>query len=176
MSTTSIMSETQISLEAMLPTGGWTLYFHPAKETRWHMDTYKKVCQVKTFRELAQMFAEVTSTDWARGKFFFCPDGIPPLMENAKNIRGGAYSLRVDRAIAGEVMNKYILAASLGKLMKESGNLVSCVRITPRRDFNILQVWNRDCQTHNLPAGMNQLDARIALGEVQYKPHVEKKI
>jgi hypothetical protein len=164
------------NLDAPLPSGGWILYFHPAKETRWHMDTYKKVCQVKTFRELAQMFAAISPTDWARGKFFFCPDGIPPLMENAKNIRGGAYSLRVDRAITGEVMNRYILAAVLGKLMKEEGNLVSCVRITPRRDFNILQVWNRDCQTYNLPAGMNQPDARIALGEVQYKPHVEKKI
>jgi hypothetical protein len=172
--TTSSM--TLPSLDSEIPNGGWTLYFHPAKETRWHIDTYKTVCHVKTFRDLAQMFAAVTPTDWARGKFFFCPDGIPPLMENAKNIRGGAYSLRVDRSIAGEVMSRYILAAALGKLMTTSGNLVSCVRITPRRDFNILQVWNRDCSTYNTPSTIHQPDARIAVGEVQYKPHVEKKI
>ena len=170
------VSETLPSLDSALPNGGWTLYFHPAKETRWHIDTYKTVCNMKTFRDLAQMFAAVTATDWARGKFFFCPDGIPPLMENAKNIRGGAYSLRVDRAIAGEVMSRYILAAALGKLMTTPGNLVSCVRITPRRDFNILQVWNRDCSTYNTPATIHQPDTRIAVGEVQYKPHVEKKI
>ena len=163
-------------LDSNIPTGGWTLYFHPAKETRWHMDTYKTVCHVKTFRELAQMFAAVTANDWARGKFFLCPEGIPPLMENAKNIRGGAYSLRVDRGIAGEVMCRYILAAVTGKLMKDKANLVSCVRITPRRDFNILQVWNRDCEKFNAASGLAIVDARIPESEVKYMPHVEKKI
>ena len=171
------MTDSQmISLDDKLPLGGWTLYFHPAKETRWHIDTYKTVCRVSTFRELAQMFAEVNSNDWARGKFFFTPDGIPPLMENSKNIRGGSYSLRVDRAMAGEVMQKYILSAVLGRLMNSSGNLVSCVRITPRRDFNILQVWNRDCQAYCYPSDISQPDSRIPQDEVQYKPHFEKKI
>ena len=163
-------------LDEHLPLGGWTLYFHPAKETRWHLDTYKTVTRVTTFRELAQMFAEITSTDWARGKFFFTPDGIPPLMENAKNIRGGSYSLRVDRTMAGDVMQKYILAAVIGRLMHDSANHVSCVRITPRRDFNILQVWNRDCQTYASPSDIGQPDTRIPPEEVQYKPHFEKKI
>jgi hypothetical protein len=163
-------------LDSSLPTGGWTLYFHPAKETRWHMDTYKVVATVKTFRELAELFATVTAQDWTRGKFFFTCEGIPPLMENARNIRGGAYSLRVDRASAGEIMQKYIVAAVLGRLTTGSDNKIHCVRITPRRDFNILQIWNTDCTKHNSPDGLESLDARIPKGEVMYKPHVEKKI
>ena len=174
--TTMDSSMSALNLDSPLPTGGWTLYFHPAKETRWHMDTYKLICTVKTFRELGQVFSAVTSNDWARGKFFFCVEGIPPLMENTRNIRGGAYSVRVDRAIAGEVMCRYILAAVLGRLMINPKNSVNCVRITPRRDFNILQVWNRDCQTFNKATDIGMPDSRIAPGEVQYKPHIEKKI
>lgn len=167
---------TPFNIDAPLPSGGWILYFHPAKETRWHMDTFKKVITVKTFRDLAHMFMAIKQSDWIRGKFFFTPEGIPPLMENAKNIRGGSYSVRVDRAIAGDLMQSYILASVLGKCLSETGDLVSCVRITPRRDFNILQVWNRDSQRFSKPEGLVIVDVRIPDGEVKYVPHVEKKI
>ncbi len=167
---------TSLNIDSSLPTGGWTLYFHPAKETRWHMDTYVLVSQIKTFRELAGVFNTMTSTDWARGKFFLTPEGIPPLMENARNIKGGSYSLRVDRTNAGEIMQRYILAAVLGRLAIDSDNKIHCIRITPRRDFNILQIWNRDCTKFNNPEGLISVDARIPKGEVQYKAHVEKKI
>ena len=139
------------------------------------MDTFKKVTTIKTFRDLAHMFVAVKQSDWVRGKFFFTPEGIPPLMENAKNIRGGSYSLRIDRSIAGELMQSYILAAVLGKCLT-GGDLVSCVRITPRRDFNILQIWNRDSQKFCSPDGLAIVDSRIPDGEVKYVPHVEKKI
>ena len=170
------METPALSLDTPLPTGGWTLYFHPAKEQRWHIDTYKVVATVRTYRQLAELFAAIRPTDWARSKFFICPEGIPPLMENSKNIRGGAYSLRVARDIVGEVMQRYILAAVIGQLTTNPENLVSCIRITPRRDFNILQVWNRDCQKFNTPCGLVQADVRIPREEVQYKPHIEKRI
>jgi hypothetical protein len=163
-------------LDTPLPSGGWTLYFHPAKETRWHMDTFKVVTKVATFRDLANVFAAVTPNDWNRGKFFFTPEGIPPLMENARNIRGGSYSLRVERVFAHEIMQRYIVAAVLGKCVKNPTDGVSCIRITPRRDFNILQIWNRDCQKFGSPDGLNILDSRIPNDEVKYVPHVEKKI
>ena len=164
------------NLDAPLPSGGWILYFHPAKENRWHMDTFKVVAKVNTFRDLAHVFTAVTPTDWIRGKFFFTPESIPPLMENARNIRGGSYSLRIDRAFAHEVMQKYMIAAVLGKCVKEDGDGVSCVRITPRRDFNILQVWNRDCGKFCDPGGLRIVDGRVPADEVKYMPHVEKKI
>lgn len=167
---------TPFSLESSLPSGGWILYFHPAKETRWHIDTFKVVAKVKTFQELGQVFATLVPADWARGKFFFTPEGTPPLMENAKNIRGGSYSLRVDRSFAGEILQKYMIAACLGRCFSNTNNQVSCVRITPRRDFNILQIWNRDCQQFNDPKALELVDSRIPEDEVKYMPHVEKKI
>ncbi len=140
------------------------------------MDTFKTVARLKTFRDLANVFAALTTNDLIRGKFFFTPEGIPPLMENAKNIRGGSYSMRVDRTQAPEIMKKYMIAAVLGKCVNTGGDEISCVRITPRRDFNILQVWNRDCQKFCDPAGLNLVDQRIPKDEVKYVPHVEKKI
>jgi len=163
-------------LDNSLPSGGWTLYFHPAKETRWHMDTFKVVAKVATFRDLANVFAAVTPNDWIRGKFFFTPEGIPPLMENARNIRGGSYSIRVERNIAHEIIQRYMIAAVLGKCVKEVGDGITCVRITPRRDFNILQIWNRDSQKFSSPLGLQLIDGRIPADEVKYVPHVEKKI
>ena len=97
-------------------------------------------------------------------------------MENARNIRGGSYSIRVDRTIASEVMQAYIVAAVLEKCVTTPGDAVSCVRITPRRDFNILQIWNRDSQKFSKPEGLAILDSRIPTNEVKYVPHVEKKI
>jgi len=163
------------TLDSSLPSGGWKLYIHPAKETRWHMDTFRMIATIRTYRDLANIFAAITPIDWSRGKFFFTPEDVPPLMENSKNIRGGSYSIRVDRNMAGELMQKYIVAAIHGLCLKK-GDVISCVRITPRRDFNILQIWNRDCQTFNNPNDLAILDAVVPAGEVKYVPHVEKKI
>jgi len=166
---------TTLTLDSSLPSGGWKLYIHPAKETRWHMDTFRMVATIRTYRDLANIFAAITPTDWSRGKFFFTPEDIPPLMENSKNIRGGSYSIRIDRNVAGDIMQKYIVAAIHGLCLKP-GDTISCVRITPRRDFNILQIWNRDCQHFNNPNDLSILDSHVPIGEVKYVPHVEKKI
>ena len=140
------------------------------------MDTFKCIYTLKTYRDLANIFAALTPTDWARGKFFFTPVDIPPLMENAKNIRGGSYSIRIDRANVGPIMQKYIVAAVLNQCFTSSDDKLSCVRITPRRDFNILQIWNRDCEKFCDPMGLTMLDTKIPHNEVKYVPHVEKKI
>lgn len=165
-----------IDLDSPLPSGAWTLYFHPAKENRWHMSTFKEIAKIKTYRDLANVFAAISPTDWARSKFFFTPDGIPPLFENYQNIRGGSYSLRVDRGLAGEYMQKYLLSAVLKSALTTPGDVLQCVRIKPQRDFNILQVWNKDCQTFNNPNGLIVIDSKIGKGEIKYCPHVEKKI
>ncbi len=165
-----------LSLDSPLPSGGWTLYFHPAKELRWHIDTFRVIAKLKTFRDLANVFAAFTATDWIRGKYFFTPEGTLPLMENAKNIRGGSYSFLADRAVAGDLYKKYMLAGILGKIFVKEGDQISCIRITPRRDYNIIQVWNRDCQKFNLPDGLAILDSSLSTAGVKYVPHVEKKI
>lgn len=177
MSESNTTSETSSpTLDTPFPSGGWKLYFHPAKETRWHMDTFKCIATMRTYRDLANIFAVLTPTDWARGKFFITPEDIPPLMENARNIRGGSYSIRIERANVGPIMQKYIISAILGICLTTPGDLLSCVRITPRRDFNILQIWNRDCEKFNNPAGLLILDPKIPTSEIKYVPHVEKKI
>ena len=73
-------------------------------------------------------------------------------------------------------MKTYIIAAVMKKITVNSEDEISCVRITPRRDFNILQIWNRDCQKFCNPNGLVVLDSRISHDEVKYVPHVEKKI
>lgn len=164
------------SLDSPLPSGGWALYFHPTKETRWHLDTFRKMGVAKTFRELGELMNCLNAQEWTRGKFFFTPEAIPPLMENAKNIRGGSYSLRANRDIAGQVYHRYMIAAVLENALTNKEDKISCVRITPRRDFNIIQIWNRDCEKFNSPEGLQLVDSRIPFGEVKYVPHVEKKI
>ena len=164
------------SLDTLLPSGGWTLYFHPTKETRWHKDTFKTIGTARTYRQFGELMNSMTHSEWTRGKFFFTPESIPPLMENAKNIRGGSYSLRANRDIAGAVYQRYMLAAILDACCKNPEDKVSCIRITPRRDFNIIQIWNRDCTTFSSPEGLLLVDERIPAGEVKYVPHVEKKI
>lgn len=165
-----------MNLNSPLPSGGWTLYLHPARESRWHMDTFKKIGTARTFRELLTLFECMTPLEWARGKFFFTPEAIPPLMENAKNIRGGSYSLRAARDIASSVYHRHVLAAVLDAATTVPEDKIQCVRITPRRDFNIIQIWNRDCERYSKPEGLRLVDERIPEGEVKYVPHVEKKI
>jgi len=73
-------------------------------------------------------------------------------------------------------MQRYMVAAVLNQCFTSPDDTLSCVRITPRRDFNILQIWNRDCEKFSNPLGLTILDPKIPPTEVKYVPHVEKKI
>ena len=174
----------EISLDAKLPSGTWTLYFHSPKEKRWTIDTFEKISSVGTVRETLILFKEL-GEKIKRGMYFFMKDPYPPLWENYQNIRGGSYSIRGGLEDGDDIYKKYVLGSMLNLVVSNPEDTVMGISISPkilgqgnqqRIGFFVIKVWNKDAERFNKPAGIQCLDTKVVLEGILYTPHVEKKM
>jgi Eukaryotic initiation factor 4E len=174
----------EIQLDAKLPSGEWTLYFHSLREKKWTIDTFQKVATVKTLGEALAIFKELDDK-LRRGMFFWMRDPFPPLWENYQNIRGGSYSVRGGQDEGVEYYKKYVLACMLKIATLNPEDAVMGVSISPkilgvgpsqRIGFYVIKIWNRDADKFNQVSGIQCVDKRITQADLLYTPHVEKKM
>jgi hypothetical protein len=178
------MSGMDVSLDAKLPSGTWTLYFHSPKEKRWTMDTFEIICTVSTLREVLSVFRELNEKI-KRGMYFFMKDPFPPLWENYQNIRGGSYSLRGGLEDGDELFKKYVIGSMLNLATSNPDDTIMGISISPKIlgqgpqqkiGFFVIKVWNRDAEKFNQPSGIQCLDTKVTTDGILYTPHVEKKM
>lgn len=165
-----------ISLDSKLPSGSWTLYFHSPDENKWDMSTFIKVGTSSTWREFHALYDKLTLRAVGEGMFFFMRDPIPPLWENAKNIRGGSYSFRTQRAESGDAFMNTAIACVFDKAMKDDSNRIHGISISPKKGFNIIKIWNTDSTKFKTPSDMNMFIDSVKVEEVMYTPFLEKKM
>jgi hypothetical protein len=179
------MSTLNTDLDAALPTGVWTLYFHAPREKRWTLDTFQPVAKFRTLRETLATFQEL-GEKLKRGMYFCMRDPVPPLWENYQNIRGGSYSLRGGPEEGVDYYKTYILGAMLGLATTTPEDQIMGVSISPkimstpsgayRVGFYVIKVWNKDSEKFRSRNGINLLHQKIAADDIMYTPHVEKKM
>jgi hypothetical protein len=172
-------------LDAPLPSGTWTFYFHAPREKRWTLDTFYPIAKVGTLRETLAIFQEL-GDKLKRGMFFCMRNPIPPLWENYQNIRGGSYSIRggIDEGV--EYYKTYILAAMLKKAGVSSSDNITGISISPkimsgpggsnRVGFYVIKIWNSDSEAFNKSSGIHILHQKLVPSDILYTPHVDKKM
>lgn len=165
-----------LTLDTPIPSGSWSLYFHAHDNPKWNLPSFTPVGTVKTWREFWSLIEGLRTDAIADGMFFFMRDPIPPLWENHQNIRGGSYSIRVQRKDAGETYVTYAIATMVGCLTKDAANTINGISISPKKGFNILKMWNTDAAHHKLPTDIHILTKEIRLEDIMYTPFVEKKM
>jgi hypothetical protein len=176
---------TETMLEAPLPSGTWTLYFHAPREKHWTINTFQPIAKLSTLKEALAVFQEL-GDKLKRGMYFCMLDPIPPLWENYQNIRGGSYSLRGGVEEGCDYYKSYILGAMLKKVTTSPEDQIVGISISPkimsgsggshRVGFYVIKVWNKDCEKFNSPSGINLLHPKLVPSDVLYTPHVEKKM
>jgi hypothetical protein len=178
------MESMEVSLDAKLPSGTWTLYFHSPKEKRWTMDTFDTICSVSTLREALSVFREL-GEKIKRGMYFFMKDPYPPLWENYQNIRGGSYSIRGSLEEGDDLYKRYVIGSMLNMAVSNSEDCVMGISISPkilgqggqqRIGFFVIKIWNKDAEKFHSPSGIRCLDAKVLTDGILYTPHVEKKM
>jgi hypothetical protein len=117
------------------------------------------------------------------GMLFIMKDTIPPLYENYANIKGGCYSLRINRLKASHYFMIYTISAMMGNVVNNSSiNQIQGVSISPKRIieknqyFNVIKIWNKDCTKFNSIENLIRLDNIHQHSDIIYTPHIEKKL
>ena len=179
------MSVSTAALDSPLPSGTWTLYFHAPREKRWTLDTFQPIAKMSTLRQALQVFQEL-GDKIKRGMYFCMRDPIPPLWENYQNIRGGSYSLRGSAEDGADYYRAYIVGAMTNQVAIDPEEQIVGISISPkimhepggthRVGFYVINVWNKNCEKYNNPAGIHLLHSKLVPADVLYTPHVDKKM
>jgi hypothetical protein len=173
-----------MNLDAPLPSGTWTLYFHAPKEKRWTLETFQAIATFATLREALSVLKEL-GDKLRRGMFFCMRDPIPPLWENFQNIRGGSYSLRGSADGGADTFKVYMMGAMMNQATV-ADDIITGVSISPKImngpngvqkvGFYIIKVWNKDCGKFYDPKGLAVLTEGQGPTDILYTPHVDKKM
>lgn len=164
------------ALDSAIPSGSWSLYYHSLAETKWSLATFQKVATMATWRDFWAVVEELSPASLADGMFFLMRDPIPPLWENAQNIYGGSYSMRIPKDSAGEAFVAYAIAAMIGEATTDAANGINGLSISPKRGFCIIKVWNKDCTRFKDPAELRLQWPTLHSADILYTPFVEKNM
>ena len=133
------------------PLGFWTLYYHASKEKRWSLDSFEKIGIVNTPHDVLLIFKELG--DKIKGGMFFWMRGdIPPLWENAQNIRGGSYSIRGSGDDGIRLFKIYTICGMLNKITIDTDDIINGITISPKLQgfgtqqkigYFIIKLWNQ---------------------------------
>ena len=174
--------DTTPSLESPLSTGSWTLYYHHPADHRWTLDSYQKIVTVTTWNEFFSCMNQLDENVLQNAMLFWMRNDIPPLYENHNNIRGGCYSLRVNRSKSSNYFLLYTIACMLGQAVSDKDNSIQGISISPKRVieksqvFNVIKIWNKDCTKYKDISQLIKLDNIQVTSEIIYTPHVQKKL
>lgn len=165
-----------MNLDTPFPSGSWTLYFHSNDENKWDMSTFISTGSMKNWRDWWTTIETLKDKSFMDGMFFLMRDPIPPLWENARNVRGGSYSYRISKASSGDAFISTAIACMLEKITKDSANIVNGISISPKRGFNIIKVWNTDCTAFNSTSDIEIVVDGVKVDDIMYSPFLEKKM
>ncbi len=181
----SILTEPQdiiMDLTTPFPTGSWTLYYHDPSDTKWTLESYKQIVSFNTLGQYFAIMKELGDISTQYGMIFCMRGNIPPLYENSNNIRGGCYSLRIVRNKSSNFFHYYAIACFMGQAVQDKENEIQGISISPKRimeknqSFNVIKVWNKDCQKYNKGGQLAVLGEVNTLCDIIYTPHIEKKL
>lgn len=168
-------SKAQIELSSIMDS--WTLYFHDRNDKNWSIESFISIGPISSWSQFWAIINHVDERNFSKGMFFLMKGSVPPLWENSQNIRGGAYSFCVNQEEGGKSFVKCSIACMLGKISKERENVINGISITPKRNFNVIKIWNKDCVKFKEVDNIHMIVPHSRQdGSVMYTPFIKKKM
>lgn len=165
-----------LTIQSPIPTGPWSLYFHSMDEKKWTSNTFTKIGTMATWSQFWAIMGAVRTESFAEGMFFMMRDPSPPLWESHYHIRGGCYSFRCHKKKVADVFLDYIIASMINTTANDPENFINGLSVSPKREFNIIKVWNSDSQKFNKITDINCTINTVQPNDILYTPFVQKNM
>jgi hypothetical protein len=73
------------------------------------------------------------------------------------------------------MFHKYIIGAMTHTVASVAANKLMGVTISPKRGFNVINIWNEDFAAHSSNDGIKLITKLVGPEEIRYTRHVDKK-
>lgn len=149
--------DTQLSLEETTNStlcklyDKWTLWAHLPHDTNWTFESYIKILTFNTMQEVIMLIESLPNEIITNCMLFIMRDGIKPMWEDPKNVKGGCFSYKINNKTAVSIW-KNLSYSLVGETLTENINVkkvINGITISPKKNFCIIKIWLSNCNYQN---------------------------
>lgn len=151
----------------------WTVYFHDPADTRWTLESYRRLFDVSSTDDFWRMH-HASAPLVPLGMFFIMREDVFPCWDDAKNIQGGSMSIKVansDVRSIWETLTMRVMGETLTKRPEDSSS-INGISISPKRGFCIIKFWTKDHRFADKPRDHLEIPRSYG-GEIIYRKNIE---
>ena len=139
----------------------WCLWYHELNSDDWTIESYKMIMEIKTYNDICFMLNRFENINC--GMFFLMKKDIKPIFEDEKNIKGGYWSLRINKKETTECWKKIIYYLLIEGILEKSENeqYINGISIGPKINNCIFKIWNSDYKKLNTNCLRSDIDIFI---------------
>lgn len=134
-------------MEKHLLNDKWSMWIHEVNDKNWGMDSYKKVYTFNTIEDFWLFYKNINS--YEKYQFFLMRDGIKPVWEDEKNIKGGAYSYIISKNLSKDSWVNLSMKMIGETLTNDSDDIINGITYNPKRTTCNIKIWNKECKKTN---------------------------
>ena len=127
----------------------WSVWYHSINDTKWDNDSYTGIFSINNLYDYQAFTSVMNDKILHKCMVFLMRGNIFPTWEDPNNIKGCCISYKISNKTLVRDFNLILLKVINEGIMKNSDQfkLVNGISISPKREFNIIKIWFKECIT-----------------------------
>jgi hypothetical protein len=129
----------------------WTLWGHLPHDTNWTFESYIRILTFNTVEEIIILLETLPNEIITNCMLFIMRDGIKPMWEDPKNVKGGCFSYKINNKNVVSIW-KNLSYSLVGESLTDNNSAKSTINgitISPKKNFCIVKIWFSNCKFQN---------------------------
>ena len=129
----------------------WTLWGHLPHDTNWAFESYIRILTFNTVEEIIMLLETLPNEVITNCMLFIMRDGIKPMWEDPKNVKGGCFSYKINNKNVVSIW-KNLSYSLVGESLTDQVNerpAINGITISPKKNFCIVKIWFSNCNYQN---------------------------
>ena len=129
----------------------WTLWGHLPHDTNWTFESYIRILTFNTAEEITMLLETLPNEVITNCMLFIMRDGIKPMWEDPKNVKGGCFSYKINNKNVVSIW-KNLSYSLVGESLTDQVNArpaINGITISPKKNFCIVKIWFSNCNYQN---------------------------
>jgi hypothetical protein len=131
-------------------TCSWNYYFHDPFDDNWERSSYTKLGEtfstVEDFWKIHNRIEEKVPI----GMFFISRENVFPSWSDPSNVEGGCIAVKVLKTASKDFWQDICIKLLCNTLYEPNSTNITCVSISPKKNFCVIKVWLSDCSQYNI--------------------------
>lgn len=129
-------------------TSKWVLWVHLPTSNDWqNINSYENVCTFEYLEEVIALMELIPAALIENCMLFLMKEGIKPMWEDPKNIKGGCFAYKIHNKHIVEAWKtlSYVVTGDTVSNNNAFNATINGITISPKKQFCIMKIWTSGC-------------------------------